>query len=348
MKETGRMKLESIQGLRFFAAFLVVTTHITNFIDERINGQVGDYWRTGLSGVDIFFVISGFIMAYTTKVDGKHDWVDFLMRRITRIVPLYWIATLLKVMLVMIFPQEALHSANNTAHIIASFAFIPWTNMDHEYLPVIPAGWTLNYEMFYYVLFTVALFMKIKPLIFCGLVFFVLTIVGNIFSISGSLGYYSDSIVFEFIYGMLIAFLIRRNPHGYDAYMGGALILLGSAVIFLVSPTNWVEGHRSLIWGGAGSALVSGALFIERHGINFVPQWVVRLGDASYSLYLFHAMIIPGIILVCLKLGIKQYAVIFVLAMFASLSGSYLIYMFVEKPLTEWFKVKRRELIHVG
>lgn len=348
MKEAGRLKLESIQGLRFFAAFLVVTTHITDFISERINGQANVYWHTGLSGVDVFFVISGFIMAYTTKVDGRLDWIEFLSRRITRIVPLYWIATSLKVILVMIFAGEARHSVNNPAHILASFAFIPWLNMDHEYLPVIPAGWTLNYEMFYYLLFTAALFLKIKPLIFCGLIFIALALSGNIFAIGGIAGYYTDPIVFEFIFGMLIAFLIRRNPTRYDAYLGSVLLVSGAALIFLVAPSDWVISHRWLVWGGAGAALVSGALFIERHGIHLVPQWMVRLGDASYSLYLFHAMIIPAIILLCLKIGIKQNAVVFVLAMSASLGGSYLVYVYVEKPLTEWFKIKRRSLIPAG
>ncbi len=347
MKEAGKMKLESIQGLRFFAALLVVTTHITDFISERVNDQADHYWRTGLSGVDIFFVISGFIMAYTTKVDGHLDWVEFLSRRITRIVPLYWLATTIKIILVAVFAREALHSVNNVAHIAASFMFIPWLNMDHEYLPVIPAGWTLNYEMFYYILFTLALFMKIKPLIFCGLAFAAFVLAGNLFDISGIASYYTDPIVFEFIFGMLIAFLIRRNPTRYDAYIGSILILAGASVIFLISPSNWIINHRWLVWGGAGAALVSGALYLERHGINWMPQWVVHLGDASYSLYLFHAMIIPAIILLCTKLAIKQNAVIFVLAMAASLGGSYLIYIYVEKPLTDWFKIKRRDLIPV-
>lgn len=348
MKEHKRLKLESIQGLRFFAAFLVVATHITDFISERVNDVPNHYWHTGLTGVDVFFVISGFIMAYTTKVDGRLDWAEFLIRRITRIVPLYWIATMLKIVLVMIFAEEARHSDNNLVHILASFAFIPWLNMDHEYLPVIPAGWTLNYEMFYYILFTAALFMKIKPLIFCGAVFAALVLAGNLFTITGIASYYTDPIVFEFIFGMLIAFLIRRNSTRYDAYIGGVLIVLGASLIFLVSPDDWVINHRWLVWGGAGAALVSGALFMDRHGIRLVPQWMVRLGDASYSLYLFHAMIIPGIILLCLDMGIKQNAVVFVLSMAASIGGSYLIYLYVEKPLTEWFKIKRRSLIPAG
>ncbi len=116
---------DSVQSLRFFAASLVMVTHITYQINTRLLDHSGDYWMTGKSGVDIFFAISGFVMAYTTKIGGRRDWADFFIRRIIRIAPLYWIAKALKISLFFLFAYLVIQSNNNANHIIASLAFIP-------------------------------------------------------------------------------------------------------------------------------------------------------------------------------------------------------------------------------
>ena len=340
-KDNQINRLNSIQALRFFAAFLVVITHISYQINERLFGKYGianDFWVSGQSGVDVFFVISGFVMVYTTNVGKPHDWIKFAIRRLIRIVPLYWLATVLKILLVFVFANQVMHSENNLSHIVASFAFLPHLNLSGKYLPVVPAGWTLNYEMFYYFIFTVALFLKFRPLAFCSITFILLVLCGKLFDIGGSAGYYCDAIIFEFIIGMLIAKFFKHLQTRFDFYIGLTSILCGIGIIFFVPPSDWMLDNRWIFWGGAGAALVFGVVTIEKVGVNNYPNWVISLGDSSYSIYLFHAMVIPAVIIVCIKLNISSYASIFILTGSVSLITGYLIHILIEKPVTQFLK----------
>jgi peptidoglycan/LPS O-acetylase OafA/YrhL len=337
-------KLDSIQSLRFFAASLVVITHITLNINERVFGRVGEYWMSGSSGVDIFFVISGFIMAYTTKVGGYLDWLKFISRRFIRIVPLYWIATTLKVLLVFAFIDQTHYTKIDSSHIFASFAFISYYVMGKLDLPVVPAGWTLNYEMFYYLVFTTALFLKCRPLIFCSIIFLLLVLCGKLLVTSGGISFYSNPLIIEFVFGMMLAKILTREPARFDLYVGVLLIITGIGIIFFVAPSDWVLHNRWLVWGGAGAALVSGLVLIENKGFSFFQKWAIRLGDSSYSLYLFHAMVIPAVIMICSKLFIRSYELLFLLSASASLIVSYCIHIFVEKPMTQKLRANFKSL----
>jgi peptidoglycan/LPS O-acetylase OafA/YrhL len=246
---------------------MVVVTHVSNFINERVHGRPGEYWQTGLSGVDIFFVISGFVMAFTYQSASNRGTADgyvFFARRIIRVVPLYWIATLTKVGLVAIFAHLANHSNNDPAHIIASLLFIPWKNADHVFLPVVPAGWTLNYEMFFYAIFAVSIWKSKRPIIFCSAILLSAAALYFLKAQNDYLRYYTNPIVLEFLFGMLIAQVAHRKPRAYDIHVGTFLLITGTLVIALTPVTNWVISNRWIVWGGSGAAIVMGLLLIER------------------------------------------------------------------------------------
>src|SRR5262249_8314784 len=111
MAMTPDKDYEGIQSLRFFAAFLVVLTHSTFYASERLTQGIG-FWPDGATGVNIFFVISGFVMVVSTaKLKSVADsWKIFVKRRIIRIVPMYWLATTLKLLAMILVPSVVLHS----------------------------------------------------------------------------------------------------------------------------------------------------------------------------------------------------------------------------------------------
>ena len=164
----GPAQLQGIQALRAIAALLVVFGHAAHEA-EAIAARVGVpaidpsflYWG---SGVDIFFVISGFIMVHTSaELFGRPGaWRIFLGRRIARIVPLYWLLTSLLLIGSLFVPQLLNVPIGDWQHILASYLFIPSLRGGSEIRPVMALGWTLNFEMFFYLLFAGAMFLPLR------------------------------------------------------------------------------------------------------------------------------------------------------------------------------------------
>ena len=138
-------KIEIIQVLRFFAAFSVMMVHLP------IIGF-------GIWGVDIFFVISGFIMMYVTENNQK----NFLIKRIIRIVPLYWILTLGVFSIAIFYPDLLNNTTANFEHLIKSLFFVPFDKNSSGHFPILFLGWTLNFEIIFYILFSISLFFQKK------------------------------------------------------------------------------------------------------------------------------------------------------------------------------------------
>ena len=202
-----------IQARRFVAAMLVVLAHSTAMVNERMHLDMFK-WRAGWSGVDIFFVISGFVMAISssTLLQRANGWKIFITRRLIRIVPLYWVATTLKLATLIALPALALDSPLELWNTIASYLFIP-TFDDKSLLdaPLLKVGWTLNYEMFFYAIFTLALFLGKSPLKFTAAIFAIAVAV-NLFSTPKFPYAYGflEPILMEFVMGMLVAKLCMR------------------------------------------------------------------------------------------------------------------------------------------
>jgi exopolysaccharide production protein ExoZ len=141
-------KLWSIQYLRFIAAFGVILFHAC--------GPTRHPFAFGARGVDLFFVVSGFVMWQVTAAK-PHTPGSFLDRRIRRIVPLYWTSIVLVVCLVHLFGVRPLGATDEIVPVIKSMLFVPYFNANGSMGPVVSPGWTLNYEMFFYVIFAVSL-----------------------------------------------------------------------------------------------------------------------------------------------------------------------------------------------
>ena len=165
----------SLQLLRYLAAIIVVGYHIEESLHDRTSYNIYEFFSYGNIGVDIFFVISGFIIALSTSkisTDSKpHQTKNFYIKRFIRIVPIYWFYTLLKVAMVLLLPALALRSELQIEHILSSLFFIPsmapWGLMQ----PILPVGWTLNFEMLFYIIFGMAILINQNKLLITFIVF---------------------------------------------------------------------------------------------------------------------------------------------------------------------------------
>ena len=336
-------KFIGIQGLRFIAAFMVVLTHTTFMIGERFY-QIGEEgaWREGNAGVDIFFVISGFVMAISAapllnRPDGARE---FVIRRLIRIVPLYWVATTLKLVAVFIIPALTLHSAFDPSHAMASYLFLPWRNVEDEIKPLVGVGWTLTFEMFFYALFAISLYLRRDPLKFTLPILVVLALLSPLKDeAGGAWQFYLDPILLEFGMGLVAARILRRG-FSIDPRVG--LIVVGLAFACFFIPSSMFASQRALGWGVPAFVIVLCTAGMEPYLSKVLHRSVAFWGDSSYALYLFHSFYVPMVGAILLKLGMADAWLAFLAAVVGSIVMGALVHQWIEKPLGAFLKTMRR------
>lgn len=336
----------SIQYLRAVAALLVVVAHAC---DQFVVGPVEPLLRlVGQGGVDIFFVISGYVMTYTTAVN-RYDRGTFLRRRIARIVPLYWTLTLFAAAL--LFAAGGLSRTGRFAwnDLLASLLFIPHYNAGDPGIiaPTLKLGWTLNYEMFFYAWF--GLLIGLAPqrrTVALSIVFSMLVGAALLAPPAGALwNFWGSPVVVEFLFGCAIGCLDLNGVVGRVPQRVWIAALLGSSVIFLVlgaidGELAWRAGFR----GMPGAVIVLAAVGWERRSTRLWRSRLIHfLGDASYSIYLAHLFAIVGLRVLWLKLHIPAgdalSASFFSLVAIVSGTGAgCLVYLTLERPLGAWVR----------
>jgi exopolysaccharide production protein ExoZ len=336
---------KGLQVLRIVAAGLVVGLHSTFYMRERLNPKA-DLFGVGVTGVDIFFVLSGFVMIYSstqlfTISDG---WKVFAERRIARIVPLYWIATTIKLALLFLASSFVLHAHFDVWKTICSYFFIPTYNIDHEIEPLLGVGWTLNFEMFFYLLFASTLLFRINVYKFCGAALCLLAL-GSYLRQPGwpAASFYLNSIVLEFFLGMLIAWACL---HGKSLPRWAALPLLVAGFGFMLYRLPPVNSPRILMIGIPAALIVLATASLE--GIlSRLPRWLTYLGDASYAIYLFHPMCSPAAPALLHKLHNTSAYLSVSLSLAIALVVGCLVHEFVERPINNVLRTRLKVRHHM-
>jgi exopolysaccharide production protein ExoZ len=342
--QTDRRSLHLLQALRGVAAMMVIALHASTLVTERFGGK-GRIWFSGAAGVDLFFVISGFVMALSSRSLGLGLGAagEFMKRRIERVVPLYWLVTTFKVVVSVLAPVALLRGLGSGWHVFASYLFVPARNAAGLILPVVSVGWTLNFEMMFYALFALALACGIKPLRMLIPALLALAL-GAIFVHPGASAVlaWCDPIALEFLFGMLLYEAWQRRwrlPTG----LSWAALLLGSAVIVCIP---WGEGSllRPLVWGLPALAVVTAAVDLEERFGRRAPRWALEIGNASYSIYLTHTFALP--VLASLMLHLRSpiwrtMAPTILLGLLVSVASGVLVYRLVELPVIHFFRMRR-------
>lgn len=335
----NRHSYRIVQGLRFVAAFAVVVLHCSFYTSERLDGSLGIY-AAGANGVRLFFVISGFVMIVASCRLGalQNGWSIFAVRRIARIVPLYWLVTTLKLATLIATPTVVLHAKLDWAFVLKSYFFIPATNVDGELHPLLGVGWTLNFEMMFYALFTLALALRVRPLTLIAPVLLLLSVL-SLFRTPAwpdAARFWCDPIVLDFLAGMLIGHAVLANRLT-GVIVGGILFVGGLIYLGVPFPRpDYRSLLGSLLTTLAASSTVLGAVALEAQFGRRVPAWVLFGGAASYSLYLIHPLIAPAVPAAFAKLSLPWPAPsIFVSIVIAMIGGAFL-YRHVEQRLARW------------
>ncbi|HMK81430.1 MAG TPA: acyltransferase [Xanthobacteraceae bacterium] len=322
----------TIQYLRGIAASLVALYHAAG------TPPLGPApsWLADL-GVDLFFVISGCIMWATTERGRKP--LAFWEARLLRIVPLYWIFTTAYVAVGLLWPAALFNAAFDPLFVVKSYLFVPAV---HPTLgataPVYTLGWTLNYEMFFYLVFGLCLFIpwRLPRLAVVIATLVALVLIGAIAAPDGAVAaFYTRPIMLDFAAGILLASLA---PRLYVMPPAAGLALIAFALLWLAGAatlTSWTA--RLALIGIPAVATVAGALILEPLAQRRVSRLALLLGDASYALYLAHPFAQRAWYLIySAVIGRASEAALAGLAvtMFAAgLCGGILCHLLIERPI---------------
>lgn len=328
--------ISSIQWLRGIAALLVVFHHLGLFM--RDVGSPMYTFELGAIGVDIFFVISGFIMVHITRDhDGSFSSTrQFFKKRLVRIFPLYWAITL------VYLASDNLTKSNqiDSAIVVKSFLLIPaYYLVPGMISPLVIQGWTLYYEVFFYLSLGCALFILRPQRAWLAVTGFFLALlwIGSTLHNKGPLiSIYTGGLIIEFLLGGSIA---RLYVSGWKPSVYTLAALLGLALVVLIwmPPTS----ARMFRWGIPAALLVASSVFLEARTQN-MALWKSRIGilggEISYALYLAHYAVFvfasPAFILGWVKTGGVLQQITYAGYLLAiSIATSFMLHQYFERPV---------------
>ncbi len=326
-------QIVGVQYLRGFAALAVVVYHLS----QRWESFAGvPALETLRSGVDVFFVISGFVMVWSTNAGARLSARDFMARRIIRIVPLYWVVTTLVLVALLVAPAAIWWTGTYPLHTIGSFLFLPLENPRIGAIyPVVPLGWTLLFEMFFYLCFALAIMLgrrepkRVMTILIASMVGFVL--LGQLVQLPEALDFYARPILLEFVFGMIAGLLVRRFVGPQWPWLALAIFSLAALIFLPDMPNSW----RALRFGVPAVLLVHAAIHVAGWNSGF---WH-RMGDMSYSLYLAHYPVVMGLAALWTaslpSTSPIAYAGFLALGCLLSVAAGYACWLLVERPLVK-------------
>jgi peptidoglycan/LPS O-acetylase OafA/YrhL len=336
-------KIVNIQALRGLAVLLVIAVHLLGYEEKFGHGYtiLPGWFAIGGSGVDIFFVISGFVMVTITR--GKFrktgSMRKFIYHRLMRIYPTYWFYSLF--MLAFFLMQRKQGDDSRIVDITASFLLLPQNQW-----PLLVVGWTLVHEVYFYLVFSLLLAFHERWLLPLMLLWGVTSVAGSLLLYpieNPALQLITNPLTLEFIAGCLIARLhfsgnlLSGWPFLVIA-LAWWLIGYGFCVQLGLAPesSNWLQ---VLIFGIPAAIAVYALVSMEKKSKWQLPGWLVLIGDSSYSVYLSHTLVFAAIWRIWGKFGVVGSlgnGIVIVTMLLSSLVIGKLSFQLIERPLLKF------------
>lgn len=330
--------LTSLQAGRAIAAIAVAIFHANSyFIPERFHPGivVAPVLNAGFAGVEYFFVLSGFIMMFVHQRDMgiPNRAPGFLLKRVLRIYPFYWAILFALVAAYALVPGAGDDANLSPGAVLASALLVPTSNP-----MIIAAAWTLSHEMLFYLLFTTAFFSMRLALALFGLWIAAILASSILIEPTFPLSFLLSPYNLLFAGGVAAAAGYRNLPPvwRWPAATAGLAVVVAIAAGDATGPIDLPEWLRTLALGLSGALAVAGFAALESSGSVRAPRWLVFLGDASYSIYLIHGIVMAIGGLVFRRLGLASIVpapLTLVAIVAAAVAAGVIAHLVVERPL---------------
>lgn len=342
--------LYSLQNLRALAAYAVVAYHLSKFLGAETDLPITDF-NLGAAGVDLFFVLSGFVMIHVTS--ATENWPTFMLKRIARVVPLYWLATIAVIVMVQVAPWTFPTADLSWSNLLRSLFFLPGLDNAGTLKPLLYVGWTLNFEFLFYALFAISLKAPIRyRLPVLGALVVAVLVAGNLATGLIFNQFYGNPLLLEFLAGAAIAALLKWKPFRNwwkQIYVWPVLAAFAATAFIAITLEHKPTSDERVFYYGIPVLLLVFACatgeLMHKPVKRSLLSW---MGDTSYSAYLLHPFLIPVVGVLTMKIvgnDLRGAIITTTAVVIATVITSWLSYEIVEKPAA---KVVRRAGDKIG
>lgn len=326
----------NVQALRAFAAGIVIFVHMVTLLSPL--GIRQDDLAFGEAGVDLFFVISGFVMVHTMKRRPLTSGAFFL-NRVIRVVPLYWLLTLTVFAIALVAPSLMGATRASPIELIESLSFVPFVKSNGLIQPVLFVGWTLNYEMFFYLIFALGILLCRGSLrgtvAFATAAMLALAVGGAIWTPDAvPLRFFTSPLMLEFALGMILGL----TGVGRWKVPGGLAVAIACMGLVLLATAGFVmPGMPRLVRCGLVSLVILWAALVAEERGHVARQPLLQLiGAASYALYLTHPFPLQALGKVSQRIGSAPLAIALTpVAILLAVVVAIACHRWIELPMTK-------------
>lgn len=358
------MQLKSVQALRGIAAVLVMLSHLHG-VEARYsesNPVLSSAWLFGVSGVDLFFVISGFVMVWVAGdlPARRASAAEFFLARLLRIYPVWWLfAGTMSLYFFLSYgvpwDSDALapHGLSGTEHLLKSFLLLP-----HDAFPVLQLGWTLIHEVYFYFVFGLILLLPPRFRLQAFLLWGVLIVASMSAELTGA---YANSLIslalfpmtLEFLMGVAVGLLVKNSTRSYaipSLCLGLVWLCAAAWSVDFSQASDTLPAQRTFAFGPAFALILYAVVSLEQKPAirAAIPAALVRLGDWSYSLYLCHLLVISAIARLYFPTfgqpGIWDNLGFLLISSLAAILASAITYALFERPILSQTRKLRKRL----
>ncbi len=329
-------RLSGIEALRGLAAVAVVAYHVSRHLNKAFGAPaLAALFGPGQAGVDMFFVLSGFIILHVHRKDvGRPGRLtNYLSRRFTRVLPLYWVALALTVCM----SAAGSGGVPGAGRLVFSAFLLP----SHQE-PLLGVAWTLQFEMLFYAAFALLILNRLAGLLVlsawfacivcsaCGAAWDVLP--PQVTAIYG----------LEFFVGMATAQLLHAGQTKYPGSVVGVGVAAFAVALLIAARGTGESGLAArLLYTVSGSAVIFGLASMDQAGTSVVPRWALTAGSASYAIYLFQFVFIGMVWQLVRQSGLEHRVpsvALFLVLTGSAVTGGVLTSWWVEKPMLKLWR----------
>jgi len=338
-------KLDSVQVLRAVAALMVTIAHAVEEAKYFFGFRPGFDTISLGKGVDLFFVISGFIIFYSSRsLFARPGAVGtFAYNRLSRVAPLYYLFTTLMVLVVVFLPSGVKEARFDLGQIVTSYAFIPFERYDGRIAPILSLGWTLNYEIFFYGLFSLVMWLPARRAAAACVALLVGLAVVGVFvpdAAPAPFRFWTHNIILEFAMGIgiAVAYGAWGKRFARSGWIAAVPAVIGAAGLYILNlETPPIDLPRFLSAGVPAALILGAAVLLAPASVELAaPRWMTALGDSSYSLYLSHRFVQRPIQILVTQwsAGSAVSGILYVvLAVAVAIAAGHAIFLMLEQPL---------------